>query len=69
MQEDFGFLNANGCYSTSEKPSTSVPNHTLDLDAANSSSFTKTTSQAAKVKLEESPDINKWPFNYGINFL
>lgn len=68
MQEDFGFLNANNCYS--EKPATSVPiAPELDLDAANSSTFTKNTPQATKVKLEESPEINKWPFNYGINFL
>ena len=69
MQEDFGFLNANNCYS--EKPSTSTPNPTeLDLDPTHSSAFVKTTSQAVKIKLEESsPDVNKWPFNYGINFL
>lgn len=68
MQEDFGFLNANNCYS--EKPATSAPiAPELDLDAVNSSAFTKNTQQATKVKLEESPEINKWPFNYGINFL
>lgn len=58
MQEDFGFLNVNNCYS--EKATTSTSAVVEDLDA---------TIKPPKIKLEDSPEINKWPFNYGINFL
>jgi hypothetical protein len=71
MQEDFGFLNVNNCYS--EKVTTSTPTtpvELIDLEAANSTvAFSKSVLQATKVKLEDSVDVNKWPFNYGINFL
>lgn len=65
MQEDFGFLNVNNCYSEKATTSTTL----IDLESTNSSSFNKNSLQPAKVKLEDSPDVNKWPFNYGINFL
>lgn len=70
MQEDFGFLNVNNCYS--EKATTSIPiaADLADLESTNSSAFNKSSLlQPPKVKLEDSPEINKWPFNYGINFL
>jgi len=60
MQEDFGFLNVNNCYSEKTATSTSASSELIDLEASTAT---------AKVKLEDSPDINKWPFNYGINFL
>lgn len=69
MQEDFGFLNVNTCYSEKATTSTSTTAELIDLESTNGSSFIKNTLQPARVKLEDSPDINKWPFNYGINFL
>lgn len=69
MQEDFGFLNVNNCYSEKATISTPHPTELIDLESTNSSTFNKSSLQPAKVKLEDSPDVNKWPFNYGINFL
>lgn len=69
MQEDFGFLNVNNCYSEKATTSTPHPAELIDLEATNASAFSKSSPTPAKVKLEDSPDINKWPFNYGINFL
>jgi hypothetical protein len=70
MQEDFGFLNVNNCYSEKATTSTSTPVELIDLEATNSTTFSKSVLQPPKIKLEDSPDINnKWPFNYGINFL
>lgn len=69
MQEDFGFLNVNNCYSEKATTSTPTPAELIDLETTNSTSFSKNSSQTTKVKLEDSPDINKWPFDYGINFL
>jgi hypothetical protein len=71
MQEDFGFLNVNNCY-TEKTIIASNSGDSIDLESPTSSStpnatFNKTNS--IKIKLEESPDINKWPFNYGTNFL
>lgn len=67
MQEDFGFLNVNNCYSEKATTSTPHPAELIDLEATTATTFVKQL--PAKVKLEDSPDINKWPFNYGINFL
>lgn len=69
MQEDFGFLNVNNCYS--EKATTSAANQgeLIDHLEATNSAFNKNALLPAKVKQEDSPDVNKWPFNYGINFL
>lgn len=69
MQEDFGFLNVNNCYSEKATASTAHPNELIDLESNISSTFNKSPLQPTKVKLEDSPDVNKWPFNYGINFL
>ncbi|KAG5672353.1 hypothetical protein PVAND_002486 [Polypedilum vanderplanki] len=63
MQEDFGFLNVNNCYT--EKTITTSTRDAIDLDST--ATFNKNTT---KINLEDSsPDINKWPFNYGTNFL
>jgi len=64
MQEDFGFLNVNNCYA--EKTAASNSRDSIDLESSTSSIFNKNTT---KIKLEDSPDINKWSFNYGTNFL
>lgn len=69
MQEDFGFLNVNSCYSEKATTSTSTPAELIDLESTNVSSFSKSSLQPQRIKLEDSPEINKWPFNYGINFL
>ncbi|CRK90499.1 CLUMA_CG004125, isoform B [Clunio marinus] len=69
MQEDFGFLNVNNCYSEKATTSNTNPNELIDLESTNASTYNKTTLQPSKIKSEDSPDINKWPFNYGINFL
>lgn len=64
MQEDFGFLNVNNCYSEKATTSNPTPGELIDLETT-SAVFSK----VPKVKLEDSPEVNKWPFNYGINFL
>jgi hypothetical protein len=69
MQEDFGFLIVNNCYSEKATTSAPAPVELIDLETTNSTGFSKNSPQTPKVKLEDSPDINKWPFNYGINFL
>lgn len=69
MQEDFGFLNVNNCYSEKATTSHANPAELIDLESTHSSTFNKVLLQPPKVKLEDSPDINKWPFDYGINFL
>lgn len=69
MQEDFGFLNVNTCYPEKATTSTSTAAELIDLEPTNGSTFNKNTVQPPKIKLEDSPDINQWPFNYGINFL
>lgn len=59
MQEDFGFLNVNNCFG--DKQTASASN--LDLES------TKTPNIPTKIKHEDSPDVYKWPFNYGTHFL
>jgi hypothetical protein len=64
MQEDFGFLNVNNCY-VEKTIAASHSGDSIDLESS-TSTYNKNN---VKVKLEDSPDINKWPFNYGSSFL
>lgn len=71
MQEDYGFFNTSNCLN--EKVVTSSGASTapifIDFDTKSNSPCKETEIASTLSENNSSPEINKWPFNYGINFL